>query len=146
MDSSFDKDAFPLHPVRLEEMDGFLFVSSASTPKNEQLPLKESLGNVSKLVLDKWSLADMVTVGRAEYDVKVSLAKAGLVAREPGSFDSLSMFNKFMEFNFHVTSQSATGSFCLKILARHTTPPTCTRPLSAQWIPLQPLKFCAQTT
>ena len=42
--------------------------------------------------------------------MKVSLAKAGLVAKEPGSFDSLSMFNKFMEFNFHVTSQSATGS------------------------------------
>ena len=63
MDSSFDKDAFPLHPVRLEEMDGFLFVSSASTPKNEQLPLKESLGNVSKLVLDKWSLADMSLSG-----------------------------------------------------------------------------------
>jgi phenylpropionate dioxygenase-like ring-hydroxylating dioxygenase large terminal subunit len=84
---SFDKADFPLHPVRLREVSGFLFVGSATaaaatattttgqggdTNAANAAPcdLSDSLGNLPRLLFDQWPMEDLVTVGRATYDVK----------------------------------------------------------------------------
>ena len=65
MPACFDRGAWPLREVRMEEYRGFLFVTgSDGTP-----PLVETLGNVG-VALNSWPLEDFVTVGREEYDVE----------------------------------------------------------------------------
>jgi len=65
----FDKSKYPLHSVRLEEIGGFLFASSASIPSSEQVSLLDSLGNLPELIFDHWPLEELETVGRSEYTV-----------------------------------------------------------------------------
>jgi len=60
----FDAADWPLHPVRLESWQGFLFVCfSESTP-----PLLTYLGDLTEQ-LGSYSFADMVTTRRVDYDV-----------------------------------------------------------------------------
>lgn len=63
---AFDRKDYPLLEVRMETVGGFLFINGAgdSAPS-----LAASLGNCGDLVLRKWPLEDMVTVGRAVYEV-----------------------------------------------------------------------------
>lgn len=63
---AFDKKQWPLLTVRLEEYGGFLFVSGGG---DDAPDLRTSLGNCVDVVLSKWPFDDMVTVGRAEYEV-----------------------------------------------------------------------------
>jgi len=65
-DACFRKEDYPLVPVRLEQYRGFLFINGGG---GEVPPLRDSLGNCPDLILEKWPLDDMVTVGRKDYIV-----------------------------------------------------------------------------
>ena len=58
----FDKAQYPLKPLQLETMAGFVFVAA-----DEQVPpLHETFGNLEQNLLSRFPLEDMMTVGRAE--------------------------------------------------------------------------------
>lgn len=62
----FDRKEYPLLDVRLEEFGGFLFINGSSDAPS----LADCLGNCADLVLGRWPLEDLVTVGRRDYVVE----------------------------------------------------------------------------